>query len=136
MESIKSEVVLLAPVDKVWSYFTDPKHVTKWFFVLQNQKCQSAVVELKEGGEFRYLMSTREAGTGYEFRGKIENILAHEKIELILHDGREAAFYFDSIDATTTKFTMVFEPETKNTSQTQKRFWDVVLTNFEKYVEK
>ncbi|MBF6610810.1 MAG: activator of HSP90 ATPase, partial [Chryseobacterium sp.] len=38
-------------------------------------------------------------------------------------------------DDTTTHFIMIFDPETKNTRESQKRFWDIVLSNFEKYVE-
>lgn len=136
MEWIKSEVVLLAPVEKVWSSFADPKQVAKWFFVLKNQKSQSAVNDLREGGAFHYVMAAKEAGTGYEFKGKIITLVPREKIELELEDGRKAFFTFNSMDPTTTKFTMEFQPETKNTEETQKRFWDIVLSNFEKHVEK
>ncbi len=135
METIKSEVMLLAPVEKVWESFSDPKHVLKWFFVIQNQRCQSAVNELKEGGTFKYVMSTRDNAVGYDFTGTIKTLIHHEHIVVELTDGRMAEFTFVRIDPQTTKFIMVFEPETKNTHQTQKRFWDVVLTNFEKYVE-
>ena len=36
MESIKLEVRLLASIQKVWSSFTEPNHVQKWFFVAPN----------------------------------------------------------------------------------------------------
>lgn len=135
METIKSEVMLLAPVEKVWDSFSDPKHVIKWFFVIQSQRCESAVNELKEGGTFRYVMSTKNQGSGYDFTGTIKTFVPREHIVLVLTDGREVDFKFNAIDKDTTKFSMVFEPETKNTHQTQKRFWDVVLSNFERYVE-
>jgi uncharacterized protein YndB with AHSA1/START domain len=30
MDPIKIDITILAPVEKVWNYFNEPKHITKW----------------------------------------------------------------------------------------------------------
>ena len=135
METIKSEVTLLAPLKKVWESFTEPKHVTKWFFALQHWRCPKASNDLREGGNFNYRMEAKDGSFAYDFAGTIHQLDNFTKIEASLSDGRKAEFIFSPVDDTTTKFAMIFEPETRNTRESQKRFWDVVLTNFEKYVE-
>lgn len=136
METIKSEVMLLAPLKRVWDCFADPKHISKWFFATHSYKVPKAVNDLREGGKFNYAMEAKDGSFGYQFSGTIQELRDLEKILSRLDDGRSVEFHFVKIDDGTTKFTMLFEPETKNTRETQKRFWDVVLNNFEKYVEK
>lgn len=135
METIKSEVMLLAPVKRVWDCFSEPKHISKWFFATHNYKVPKAVNDLCEGGKFNYAMEAKDGSFGYSFSGTINEISTLQKILSTLDDGRFVEFYFEKIDEGTTKFTMLFQPETKNTRESQKRFWDVVLNNFERYVE-
>lgn len=127
--------MLLAPVQKVWHCFSEPKHVTKWFFAMKNWHSPSAENDFREGGKFRYRMESKDGGFGYNFSGTIKNIQHLEKILSTLEDGRDVEFRFDSVDEGTTRFTMTFQPERQNTVETQRRFWEVVLHNFEKYVE-
>lgn len=135
MDSIKSEVMLLAPIQKVWDSFLEPKHVTKWFFAMQNWHSPKAGNDFREGGKFKYRMEAKDGSFGYNFSGTIIDIEPLRKILSTLEDGRNVEFQFDKLDEGTTRFTMIFQPERQNTVETQRRFWEVVLHNFEKYVE-
>ena len=135
METVKSEIRLLAPVEKVWTYFSEPHHVQKWFFAIKDWRCARALNELRAGGKFSYRMENKDGSHGYDFVGTIDSVIPMEKILSTLDDGRNLEFHFEKKDDTTTHFIMFFDPETKNTRESQKRFWDIVLSNFEKYVE-
>ena len=80
-------------------------------------------------------MENKDGSHGYDFVGTIDSVIPMEKILSTLDDGRNLEFHFEKKDDTTTHFIMIFDPETKNTRESQKRFWDIVLSNFEKYVE-
>jgi uncharacterized protein YndB with AHSA1/START domain len=50
MEPIKIDITILAPVQKVWDYYNDPKHITKWNFAHESWQCPSSENDLKVGG--------------------------------------------------------------------------------------
>lgn len=136
MEIIKTEVMLLAPIDRVWDHFTDPKHVVKWFFAMPRYKCSKAENDLREGGSFHYLMEAKDKSYGYELLGTIKEIEHKRRIVINLEGDRDAIVTLVPVDEQTTKFSLLFDPETKNTRETQKRFWELILSSFERYVEK
>nr|MBF6611257.1 SRPBCC domain-containing protein [Chryseobacterium sp.] len=88
METVKSEIRLLAPVEKVWTYFSEPHHVQKWFFAIKDWRCARALNELREGGNFSYRMENKDGSHGYDFVGTIDSVIPMEKILSTLDDGR------------------------------------------------
>lgn len=39
--TIKIEASILAPIEKVWTYWTSPDHITKWNFAVPEWCCPS-----------------------------------------------------------------------------------------------
>ncbi len=59
-DEIRREVLLDAPIEKVWASLTDPKHLSKWFG-------DSAEIDLRPGGRARFGWS--------EFNDTVEAII-------------------------------------------------------------
>ena len=133
---ITVETIVSAEPERVWDCWTLPEHIVRWNQASADWHTTRAENDLRAGGKFLSRMEAKDGSFGYQFSGTIQELREMEKILSRLDDGRSVEFHFVKIDDGTTKFTMLFEPETKNTRETQKRFWDVVLNNFEKYVEK
>ena len=135
MNPIKIDITILEPVKKVWDYFIDPKHITKWNFAHESWQCPKAESDFKEGGKFSYRMEAKDKSFGFDFSGKFEEIAPFDKIQYRLDDNRKVDVLFEKIDENTTKVIQIFEPETENTLEMQREGWYSILNNFHKYVE-
>lgn len=49
---ITVETNINAPLDKVWSLWNEPKHITNWYFALDDWHSPRAENDLKIGGKF------------------------------------------------------------------------------------
>lgn len=135
MEPIKIDITILEPVEKVWNYFSDPKHITKWNFAHQSWHCPKAESNFTVGGTFLHRMEAKDKSFGFDLSGTFEEITPFEKIVYNLEDGRKVTVTFEQIDASTTKVYEEFEPESSNSREMQREGWYQILNNFHKYVE-
>lgn len=46
-KKITVEAVINAPVEKVWEFWTEPNHIVKWNFALDEWECPNAENDLK-----------------------------------------------------------------------------------------
>jgi uncharacterized protein YndB with AHSA1/START domain len=135
MEPIKIYITILAPVQKVWDYFNDPKHITKWNFAHETWQCPRAENDLRVGGKLKARMEAKDGSFGFDFEGIYDEIIPNERIKYHLEDGRNVEIIFDKIDENTTKVTEIFDPEKQNSAEMQRDGWYAILNNFHKYVE-
>lgn len=135
MEPIKIDITILAPVQKVWDYFNDPKHITKWNFAHETWQCPRAENDLRVGGKLKARMEAKDGSFGFDFEGIYDEIIPNERIKYHLEDGRNVEIIFDKIDENTTKVTEIFDPEKQNSAEMQRDGWYAILNNFHKYVE-
>ncbi|ALR30640.1 activator of HSP90 ATPase [Chryseobacterium sp. IHB B 17019] len=135
MEPIKIDITILAPVQKVWDYFNDPKHITKWNFAHETWQCSRAENDLRVGGKLKVRMEAKDGSFGFDFEGIYDEIIPNERIKYHLEDGRNVEIIFDKIDENTTKVTEIFDPEKQNSAEMQRDGWYAILNNFHKYVE-
>jgi uncharacterized protein YndB with AHSA1/START domain len=135
MEPIKIDITILAPVQKVWDYFNDPKHITKWNFAHETWQCPRAENDLRVGGKLKVRMEAKDGSFGFDFEGIYDEIIPNERIKYHLEDGRNVEIIFDKIDENTTKVTEIFDPEKQNSAEMQRDGWYAILNNFHKYVE-
>lgn len=63
-DSIEREVVIAAPIDRVWATITRPEHVGRWF------GDAGADIDLRPGGEI--VIRWADYGTGYGFVERVE----------------------------------------------------------------
>lgn len=135
MEPIKIDITILEPVEKVWNYFNDPKHIVKWNFAHDSWHCPKAENNFVEGGSFIFRMEAKDKSFGFDLLGTYHTIVPHERLEYIMDDGRKVTVVFDKVDETTTKVIEEFEPESSNSREMQREGWYQILNNFHKYVE-
>ncbi|SDR03018.1 Uncharacterized conserved protein YndB, AHSA1/START domain [Chryseobacterium soldanellicola] len=135
MEPITIDITILAPVQKVWDYFNDPEHITKWTFADESWHCPSSENDLKVGGKFKTRMEAKDGSFGFDFEGIYDEVSPNERIKYHMEDGRKVEVIFDKIDENTTKITEIFDPEKQNPVEMQRNGWYAILNNFHKYVE-
>jgi len=135
MDKVKIDITILAPVEKVWDYFNDPKHITKWNFAHESWFCPSSENDLKPGGKFNNRMEAKDGSFGFDFIGIYDEVIPNERIKYHIEDGREVEVIFEKIDGNTTKVTETFDPEKQNSAEMQREGWYAILNNFHKYVE-
>jgi len=135
MDKVKIDITILAPVEKVWDYFNDPKHITKWNFAHESWFCPSSENDLKPGGKFNNRMEAKDGSFGFDFIGIYDEVIPNERIKYHIEDGREVEVIFEKVDRTTTKVTEIFDPEKQNSVEMQREGWYAILNNFHKYVE-
>lgn len=139
METVKEktitvETTIKAPVEAVWSYWTDPKHITNWCFASDDWHAPNAENDLRVNGKFKTRMAAKDGSAGFDFEGLYTRILKYKTIEYVLGDGRRVGISFSSHSAKT-KVIESFNPENENPYEMQKGGWQAILDNFRKYVE-
>ena len=135
MEPIKIDIVILAPVHKVWDYFNLPEHIVNWNFANEDWHCPKATNDFRVGGRLESRMEAKDGSFGFDFVGIYDEIIPLKLIRYYLEDGRKVEVYFQEIDSNTTKVTEAFDPEPANSAEMQREGWYAILDNFHKYVE-
>lgn len=134
MSFIKVQSLIIAPINKVWEYWTNKEQVKNWNFASPDWHCPEAANNLTVGGEFHYTMSAKDNSMSFDFWGTYQQIEPEKYIEIVLGDGRKMNVRFESTDAGTI-VTEQFEPEQQNPIEMQEAGWQMILNNFKQYVE-
>ena len=134
MNKIKIEATIEAGIDKVWKYWSEPEHITKWAFAQDDWEAPYAENDLRAGGKFLTRMSAKDGSASFDMAGEYTEVVPNEKISYVF-DGREVVTQFEKIDENTTKVVSEFDPENINSEEKQKEGWQGILDNFKKHVE-
>jgi uncharacterized protein YndB with AHSA1/START domain len=139
MEPIKGkiisvETIVKAPIDKTWSFWTEPKHITKWCFASDDWHSPSAENDLHVKGKFRTRMAAKDGTAAFDFEGIYTRIEKYKAIEYTIADGRKVKISFSDLGVKT-RVVESFEPEQENPPEMQKGGWQAILENFRKYSE-
>ena len=132
--AITVRAIINAPVQKVWEYWTNPKHIIHWNNASPDWHTPRAENDLRVGGKFLSRMEAKDGSMGFDFSGKYTTVKHQKLIELTLDDERKVQVHFDP-DGDKTTVTEVFEAEQENTVELQKTGWQAILNNFKNYVE-
>lgn len=135
MEPITIKITILDNVEKVWRYYTEAKHITKWNFAESSWHCPEAENNLEVGGSFNYRMESKKEDFGFDYKGIFDEILPLNLLKFHLDDGRKVEVKFNKIDENTTEVVETFEPENNNMFDMQRDGQYAILNNFHKYVE-
>jgi uncharacterized protein YndB with AHSA1/START domain len=132
--SIKIEAIINSPIEKVWTLWTLPEHITQWNQADPSWHCPSASNDLKVGGKFSSRMEAKDGSFGFDFWGIYDQVVPNKLIAYTMGDGRKAEVTFTSSENKTQVIT-IFEAETENPVELQKGGWQSILNSFKKYAE-
>jgi uncharacterized protein YndB with AHSA1/START domain len=131
---ITVEKTINASVEKVWSYWTKPEHITKWNSASNEWHSPRAENDLRPGGSFVFRMEAKDGSTGFDFGGVYDAVDNNKYIEYILGDGRKVTVTFSG-ENNSTNVVETFEAESSNSIEIQKAGWQAILDNFKNYTE-
>ena len=129
-QKITVQATINADKNKVWNYYTNPKHITKWNFADPSWHCTSAENDMKIGGKYRARMEAKDGSFGFDFEAIYSEIIEGEQFTYQF-DGRTATVIFKVIN-NHTEITVIFDPENENPIEMQKGGWQAILNNFKK----
>jgi uncharacterized protein YndB with AHSA1/START domain len=134
-KKITVETIINAPIEKVWEYWTEPQHITKWCHASDDWEAPSAENDLRTGGSFKTVMAAKDGNASFDFTGKYTEVSHLHTISYAMDDGRRVNISFVK-DEDGVKVIETFDPEEENSEEMQRQGWQAILENFKKYVEK
>ena len=123
------------PAEKVWTLWTEPKHIVKWNTPDKTWHTTRAENDLRAGGRFLSRMEAKDGSFGFDFEGTYDEVVPQKRIAYTLTDGRKAEVDFRETGGAT-EITTVFDPENTNPIDMQRDGWQAILDNFKSYAEK
>lgn len=136
METIKITIdtIISATPEKVWEYWTEPKHITHWNFASDDWCCPSAENDLRIGGTYKARMEAKDGSFGFDFEAVYDKVEHLKELSYTMGDGRVATTTFEETDGST-KVITTFDAETENSIDMQREGWQAILNNFKTYTE-
>jgi len=133
LEKIVINATIKADKRKVWDYYTQPTHITKWNFADPSWHCPSATNDLKVGGRYIARMEAKDGSFGFDFEATYTAI---EEFSLITYEfgGRQANIEFNEKEGQTS-VSISFDPEEENSVDMQRDGWQSILNQFVRYTE-
>lgn len=132
--TLKVETIVHSPVESVWKYWTEPKHIKEWSKASDDWHTPHAENDLRVGGKFVSRMEAKDGSFGFDFGGVYDEVSVNESISYTLGDGRKVSIAFIPQD-NDTKIVESFEAEETNAIEMQQGGWQAILDNFKKYAE-
>ena len=131
---ITVKTTISASIEKVWSFWTLPEHITKWSFASPDWHTPYAENDLREGGKFKSTMAAKDDSMSFDFEGEYTLVQQNKAIEYIMADGRKVEISFNETP-NGVEVIECFDPETQNPEEMQRGGWQAILDNFKNYVE-
>ena len=135
-ERIDISTVVDAPIEAAWAAFTREDDIREWNHASDDWHCPSATNDLREGGEFAYLMAEVEGDEEFEFAGTYTTIVEHELIEYTLDDDRTVRVTFKPQHDATTLVEQSFDADDEVPVDQQRAGWQAILDNYAEYAER
>ncbi len=71
--TISIQVVIKAPVKKVWKFYTQAEHIKQWNQASADWHTPKVENNLKPRGKFTFRMQARDGSFGFDFSGTYTN---------------------------------------------------------------
>lgn len=133
-KKITIEAIVSADRSKVWEYWTQPEHITKWNFASEEWECPTAENDLRAGGKYKARMQAKDGSFGFDFEAVYDEVIEHKTITYTIGDGRKATTHFEDLDGSI-KVTTTFDAEGEHDIEMQRAGWQAILDNFKRYTE-
>lgn len=131
---ITIQATVKASLEKVWKFWNEPEHITKWAFASPEWHTPKAENDLKVGGKFTTTMAAKDGSMSFDFWGEYTLVKENEAINYTMGDGRKAEITFKETP-NGVEIIESFEPESQNPEEMQKGGWQAILNNFKTYAE-
>jgi len=128
------QAVIQAPVEKVWKYWSEPEHITKWNQASDDWHSPRAENDLRAGGRFVIRMEAKDGSMGFDFCGIYDVVKLHEQVSYTMDDGRKVDITFIA-QGNETKIIETFDAEGTHPVEYQQAGWQAIMDNFKKYTE-
>jgi uncharacterized protein YndB with AHSA1/START domain len=138
MELLVVQSEIECPLETVWSYFTDPKHIQNWNFASDDWHCPEATSVFQVGGKFNNKMAAKDGSFAFDYWGIFQEISPNKKLKFSLGEDLGSSRYVEVAFISEGRVTRVIEgfvPETENPIELQQQGWQMILDNFKKYCE-
>ena len=132
--AITVSAIVNAPVEKVWTYWNEPQHITKWNQASDDWHTPHSENDLSVGGKFKATMAAKDGSFSFDFWGIYTTVEKHKLIEYTFGDERKVSITFSG-NGNETKVTETFESESENPIEMQRGGWQAILNSFKKYTE-
>lgn len=132
---ITVEILINAPIEKVWEFWTKPEHITNWNHASEDWHTTRAENDLRIEGEFLFRMEAKDGSFGFDLKGIYDNIITNQEISYTLLNDRTVNVLFSQTEKGV-KIIETFDAENENSLELQKFGWQAILNNFKTYVEK
>ncbi|NML21397.1 hypothetical protein HHL16_10960 [Pseudoflavitalea sp. G-6-1-2] len=123
-----------AGIEKVWNFYTNPDHITKWNFADPSWHCPSASNDMRPGGKYVARMEAKDGSFGFDFEAVYDRVVDGESFAYTMPDGRRVDVRF-SKNGQQTEAVVSFDPESENPADMQKGGWQAILNSFKQYAE-
>jgi uncharacterized protein YndB with AHSA1/START domain len=131
---IKVEVLVDAPLARIWERWIGPEHITKWYAASDDWHTPRATNDVKVGGTFDFRMEARNRSAGFDFRGTYTIAVPSERLHCLLGDGRHIDIRFLP-EGSRVRVVEEFDAETANPVERQRAGWQAILDSFKRYAE-
>ena len=132
--SITVQTTVNAPVEKVWNFWSEPKHITQWCQASDDWHAPKAENDLRTGGKFSTTMAAKDGSFSFDFGGVYTNVEKNKKLEYTIGDGRKVSVNFNA-EGNATGIVERFEAEDTHSIEMQQGGWQAILDNFKAYTE-
>jgi uncharacterized protein YndB with AHSA1/START domain len=133
-KAITIQATVNAPIEKVWKYWNEPNHITKWAFASPDWHAPKAENDLRVDGKFSTTMAAKDGSFSFDFGGVYTRVEKHKTIEYIIADGRKVKITFTA-ESNQTKVVETFDAENENPEDMQRDGWQAILNNFKSHTE-
>lgn len=123
-----------ADVKKVWDNYTQPQHITRWNFAVDDWECPSAENDMRVGGKYKARMQARDGSFGFDFEATYDEVTPYKSFSYTMPDGRRVDTTFEDLGGRT-EIATTFDAEDQNPIEMQRGGWQAILDNFRKYTE-
>ncbi len=136
MKSITVEVIVGAPIEKVWKMWTGPEHIVHWCHASDDWECPKAENDLRVGGRFLSTFAAKDKSQSFDLTGTYTAVEENKLIGYTMDgdDARKVEIHFEKVDGGV-KITETFDMENQNSEELQRSGWQAILNNFKSYVE-
>ncbi len=124
-----------APVEHAWKCFTSPEDIVQWNQASPDWHTPHASNDLRAGGKLSWRMEARDGSMGFDFWGTYEEVVPHEKLSVLLGDGRRWSIRFTPQGAATL-VEESFEAEGENSLELQRNGWQAILDSYARHTGK
>jgi uncharacterized protein YndB with AHSA1/START domain len=133
-QKVKAEIVVDAPIENVWEYWTIPEHIKHWNNLTADWHTPVAKNDLQPGGKLFLRMEKKDGSDGFNHECIYDEIELHKKISYTTDDNRKTVNEFAATGKGVT-LTETFEIPFGADPESHRSFCQGILNNFKSYVE-